>query len=256
MNLLLLSPAELRGEHGACVEAARYPPRAGLWPPAPGRVLRAGLRNGALGSARVERVEDGRVHLALALAEDPPPPLPLTLVHALPRPKMLRRVLRSATELGIKRIVLLNSSRVEKSYWSSPLLAPERLESYLLTGLEQAGDSVLPEVGLRTRFRPFVEDELPSLAAGSRCLVAQPGAPAVAPRACNGALTLAIGPEGGFTGFELELLGAAGFAPVALGARTLRVETAVPALVAALTHLDTTAADRSDPEPSPRVPAR
>jgi RsmE family RNA methyltransferase len=238
MNLLLLSPAELRGEHAACIEAARYPPRAGLWPPAPGRVLRAGLLNGALGSARVEHVEDGRVHLALALSEDPPPPLPLTLLLALPRPKMLRRVLRSVTELGIKRIVLLNSSRVEKSYWSSPLLAAERLEAYLLAGLEQAGDSVLPEVRLRPRFRPFVEDELPAIAADSHCLVAHPGAATAAPRALDGALTLAIGPEGGFTGFELGLLDTAGFAPVALGTRILRVETAVPALVATLSRLD------------------
>ena len=40
---------------------------------------------------------------------------------------MLRRVLRTAAEIGIKHIWLINSSRVEKSYWQSPLLAPEFL---------------------------------------------------------------------------------------------------------------------------------
>jgi RsmE family RNA methyltransferase len=203
-------------------------------------VLRAGLRDGPVGSARVERVEDGHIHLSLALSAPPPPALPLRLLLALPRPKMLRRVLRSATELGIKQICLLNSSRVEKSYWSSPLLEPARLDGCLVAGLEQACDTVLPRVTLCPRFRPFVEDELPSLARASRCLVAHPGVAAAAPRSLTGAVTLAIGPEGGFTDFELGLLGAAGFSAFALGTRTLRVETALPALVAALTGLDTT----------------
>lgn len=249
MNLLLLSPQELRGADAACVEVTRYPPRAGLWPPAPGRVLRAALRGGPLGTARVEQVEGGWVQLALTLSAPPPPPLPLTLLLALPRPKMLRRALRSATELGIKRIHLLNSSRVEKSYWSSPLLEAARIESYLVTGLEQACDSVLPEVCLWPRFRPFVEDRLPALASGSTCLVAHPGAACGAPARGAAPVTLAIGPEGGFTNFELALLAEAGFDAFALGARTLRVETALPALVAAL-MLSTATADVAGSDPA------
>lgn len=235
MNLLLLGSAELQAADRASVALDRYPRRTGLWPPQPGRRLRVGLRGGSIGTATVTGVEGDRVCLRVGeLAHAPPAPLPLALLLALPRPKMLRRTLRSATELGVKRIVLMNGARVDKSYWQSPLLAPERIDAVLVAGLEQCVDTVLPEVLLRPRLRPFVEDELPALAAGSTCLVAHPAAHAPAPRAVAEPLVLAVGPEGGFTDFELDLLAAAGFAAFSLGPRVLRVETALPALVATL----------------------
>jgi RsmE family RNA methyltransferase len=233
MNLLLLQPAELRGEGEAEISLSRYPPRAGLWPPAPGRALRVGLRDGRLGRGVITAVDSDSVRLDFVLSQEPPAPLPLRLLLALPRPKMLRRVLRSAAELGIKQIWLLNAARVEKSYWQSPLLSPGNLESYCAAGLEQAVDTMMPTVELRHRFKPFVEDELPSIAAGSTRLVAHPAAavtaaPAAAP------LTLAVGPEGGFTDYEVQMLCAAGFAACTLGPRVLRVETALPVLAATL----------------------
>jgi RsmE family RNA methyltransferase len=50
----------------------------------------------------------------------------------------------------------------------------------------------------------------------------------------NQPCTLAIGPEGGFIPYEIEKLQQAGFAGVHLGARILRVENAVTALVSRL----------------------
>jgi 16S rRNA (uracil1498-N3)-methyltransferase len=245
MNLLLLADADLLAPGLAAVALARYPARAGWWPPQPGRRLQVGLRNGALGEGIVEALEAGRALVRFTLDRTPPAPLPLTLLLALPRPKMLRRVLQSAAELGIKRIWIVNSSRVEKSYWQSPLLAAQMLDRYLAAGLEQACDTVLPQVELRPRLRPFVEDELSAIAAGSRRLVAHPAAGAPAARADAGAVTLAIGPEGGFTDFEIALLAAAGFAPCTLGPRILRVETALPTLAANLfpAALNSAAAD-------------
>lgn len=234
MNLLLLEPGELRGEARAEILLSRYAPRAGLWPPAPGRRLRVGLRDGRIGNATVSAVDGHTALLALeALQDEPPAPLPLQLLLALPRPKMLRRVLRTAAELGIKRIWLLNAARVEKSYWQSPMLSPEHIGTWCAAGLEQAVDTVMPTVNLRQRFKPFVEDELPAIAEGSTRLVAHPCAttpalPAQAP------LTLAVGPEGGFTDYEIGLLRIAGFAACSLGPRVLRVETALPVLAATL----------------------
>ena len=56
----------------------------------------------------------------------------------------------------------------------------------------------------------------------------------VVPAQLDEPLTLAIGPEGGWTPYEVEMLCARGFACHSLGARILRVETALPTLVGRL----------------------
>lgn len=153
---------------------------------------------------------------------------------ALPRPKVLNRVMAGAASLGIKRIVLINAWRVEKSYWKSPRLSPENLRLQSILGLEQARDTVLPSIETRRFFREFVEDELPSLARGTRGLVAHPNAREVCPRNVPEPVTLVVGPEGGFIEAEIASLQRAGFTPVTLGGRILRVETAVAFLTARL----------------------
>jgi RsmE family RNA methyltransferase len=168
------------------------------------------------------------------LDQQPPAPLPLTLILALPRPKVLRRVLQGLAACGVKRIVLLNSWRVDKSYWQSPVLDPRAIREQLLLGLEQGCDTVLPVVEIQSRFKPFVEDVLPSLASGVCALVAHPQACQYCPADIRRPVTLAVGPEGGFTGFEIDRLAAGGLNPVRLGERPLRVENAVPALIGRL----------------------
>lgn len=231
MNLLLLADSDFVAADRARVDGRRHRHARDVLRAAPGDELAVGRRGGRLGRGRVLAIGDDALELAVELDTEPPAKLPLTLVLALPRPKVLRRVLQSATALGARRIVLLHAARVEKSYWQSPFLAPAAIERQLLLGLEQAGDTILPEIALERRFRPFAEDRLPALAAGTRALAADPRAAAPCPRAVQGAATLAIGPEGGFVPFELGLLARAGLEPVHLGPRVLRVETAVPALV-------------------------
>lgn len=163
-----------------------------------------------------------------------PPPLPLTLALALPRPKVLKRVLRAVTALGVKRIILLNCFRVEKSYWQSPVLSSDLLQEPLIVGLEQSKDTHLPEVLLRPLFKPFVEDELPGLIKGTLPFAAHPTASTSCPRDIKKAATLAIGPEGGFIDYEIDKLIQCGFTPVHMGERILNVETAVPVLISRL----------------------
>jgi RsmE family RNA methyltransferase len=176
-------------------------------------------------------VDAQAVELSVALESDPPPPLEVQVVLALPRPKFVRRSLSALTSLGVKRIHLVNALRVEKSYWQSEELLEENVRAACIKGLEQARDTVLPEVTLHPRFRPFVEDELPALIAGGRALVADVHAREPCPANLAGHVTVAVGPEGGFIPYEVELLGSVGFAPVGLGARALTVETALAALL-------------------------
>jgi RsmE family RNA methyltransferase len=160
------------------------------------------------------------------------------LLLAIPRPKALKRVLPAVAQLGVDRVVLVNAARVEKSYFDSKVLAPDFVEELLLQGLEQARDTRLPEVLVRERFRPFVEDELDAVF-GTGAIRLLPHPPAQQPLTQVGARTaprvvLAIGPDGGWVPFEAELLEAHGFRPFSLGPRILRVETAVPVLLGQL----------------------
>ena len=196
--------------------------------------LSVGLLEGALGRGRVTRLDAEALELEVVLDQAPPPKLPLTLVLALPRPKVLNRVLAAATSLGVARIYLVNAWKVEKSYWKSPRLDAANLELQRILGLEQARDTMLPELHLRRLLRPFAEDELPGLIRGTLPLLAHPGAGEACPRAADGPVTLVIGPEGGFIPAEIDLLSRSGCRPVRLGARILRVETAVAALVGRL----------------------
>ncbi len=199
-----------------------------------GDTLRVGALGGAVGTGTVTRLDEALLEMTVQLTEAPPAPLPATLLLALPRPKVLKRVLQGITAMGVKRLVLLNSYRVEKSYWQSPVVQKETLREQLILGLEQARDTVLPEVLLRQRFKPFVEDELPALAEGTLPLLAHPVAEGDCPRRVEGPVTLAVGPEGGFIPYEVEKLVECGFQTVSLGERILRVETAVPALLGRL----------------------
>jgi RsmE family RNA methyltransferase len=201
---------------------------------AAGESLTVGVANGRIGRGTITDLADDVLEMDVALDRDPPPPLPLTLILALPRPKVLNRVIAGAAALGIKRIVLINAWRVEKSYWSSPRLTPENLRAQSILGLEQARDTALPSIELRRLFRPFVEDELPSIALGTRALVAHPHAREECPRDVHEPVTLVIGPEGGFIDAEIASLERIGFTPVSVGERILRVETAVPFLAARL----------------------
>lgn len=241
MNLLLLHPQDHITDNrwrltGRRAEHVRHV--LGL---TPGATLRAGILNGNLGEALLTKDHGNDWELRFEEQGRPPAPLPLTLIIALPRPKMLKRLLIDATSLGIKRIVLLNSWKVEKSYWNTPELHAELLREKMLLGLEQAGDTQLPELLLRPRFKPFVEDELPTLAASTRALLAHPPGANVAPTSMpmdlTEPVTLAVGPEGGWTDYELSMLEACGFERHGLGQRILRVETALPTLVGRIMRL-------------------
>ncbi len=199
-----------------------------------GDELTVGLAGGRIGRGVVTALRESALEMDVAFDREAPAPLPLRLVLALPRPLVLKRVLVAATSMGVKQIVLLNANRVEKSFWTSKALAEQSLREAVILGLEQARDTHLPEIALRRRFKPFVEDELGEFSAGGRKLVAHPGASSPCPVDVREPSTLVIGPEGGFIPYEVETLEAAGCSAIHLGERILRVETALPALIARL----------------------
>lgn len=234
MNLVLLDPGDLLAPDRARLAGRRLEHVRAVHRAAVGDDLRVGLLGGAMGTGRILRLDAEVLDLALTLDQPPPPKLPLSLVLALPRPKVLNRVVAAAASLGVARIALVNAWKVEKAYWRSPRLEAASLEAQVRLGLEQARDTVPPELHLARLFRPFVEDRLPAWTAGARALLAHPGAAEPCPRAVPGPCVLAIGPEGGWIDAEVDSLVRAGFTPVDLGPRILRVETALAVLAGRL----------------------
>jgi RsmE family RNA methyltransferase len=232
MNLLLLEPSELSPDGEARLSGRRARHVHEVLRCSPGDRIAAGLVGGLTGQAEVLASSTDELVLRTALDRPPPPPSPVALLLALPRPKILRKVLQAVAAMGVKRVVLLGSYRVEKAYWSSPLLAPEALRQELLLGLEQGKDTALPALTLERFFKPFVEDRLEEALPGAR-LVADPHAADMLERhaAPTGRVSIAIGPEGGWTPYELAELERRGFAPFSLGPRPLRVDQAVPFIV-------------------------
>ena len=234
MNLLLLEDGDFVAPDRVRLQGRRLQHLREVHRAECGDSLRVGRLGGLMGRGELLSLNAEQAELQISLDTHPPAKLPLTLLLAVPRPKMLKRVLQTVSAMGVARLVLLNSYRVEKSFWQTPFLEPAAIREQLILGLEQARDTVLPEVLIEPLFKPFVQDRLPALVRNTRCYVAHPGAAKHCPVALNQPITLAIGPEGGFIPYEVDKLVEAGFESVHLGPRILRVETAVTALVARL----------------------
>ena len=199
-----------------------------------GDSLRVGMIDGDLGSGRILRLDREELELEVILGTAPPPKLPLWLVLALPRPPVFRRLLSTVASLGVERLLVVGTARTEKSFWQSHVVETEAVRERLLLGLEQARDTVLPEVIQHRYFESLIDEVLPSWTAGRRALVAHPGAESDCPHDVSEPVTLFIGPEGGFVDYEVDRLVDSGFEAIGLGERVLRVEPVIPMLVGRL----------------------
>ncbi len=203
-----------------------------------GRSVKTGFLNGLAGTSLIVEMDGERVRL------QPEHTLPAAepwfdLLLAAPRPKVLKRLWPQLAALGVGRVVVVNAFKVEKCYFSSQWLDPAHFRPLLIEGLMQAGLTRVPEVLVRPRFKPFVEDELESLFPGALRLLAHPGAQRsfFEPADFHSRPLLAVGPEGGWTEYELKTLHAFGFRLFSLGERILRTDTACVALISVLAHL-------------------
>lgn len=238
MNLILLFDEDFEDDTGGRVARLRGRRRQHVLEivrATPGDELVVGVLDDRIGRGRVRRLDDEVLELEVELEREAPPKLDVTLVLAVPRPPVMRRVLAAATTIGVACITLLHTRRVEKTYWDARVMQPDALQEAMLLGLEQARDTRFPRLELERRFKPFAEDRLPALARLAKtALVAEPTATRSCPAALETPGLVAVGPEGGFIPFELEAFERAGLAAVKLGERALRVETAVPILLSRL----------------------
>jgi len=204
-----------------------------------GDSLTIGEIGGNIGKATIAQINNNEVTLRdIILDKKPPTKLDLTVILALPRPKVLRRLIMDMTSLGINKLIIVNSYRTQKSYWQSPLL--ERIDEFVFEGLQQAIDTVPPVIEFKKYFKPFVEDEFPTLLGNA--VIAHPyatqswksyldEAKCKSNNSDNMPKILCIGAEGGWIEYEVDLLCLHGCKAVSLGERILRTETVVNVLL-------------------------
>ncbi len=236
MNVVLLQPAELAPDGRARLSGERAAHVTKVLALGVGQSFRVGVVDGPLGTAEILAVEDGALVLACALESSVPEPPAIDLLLALPRPKVLARLLSPIAQLGVRRLVLTGAWKVERFYFDAHVLSPETHVPELLEGLAQARDTRLPLVTVHRSIAYLLDHELDGLCGDAARVVVDPSAEPRLEAVVRGApgerLVLAIGPEGGFTGRELRHLVARGFAPASLGPRILRSDVATIASLA------------------------
>jgi len=236
MNRILFEPDEIV-DGIATVGGVRAEHILGVLHGEVGQSLKTGVVGGLAGTSEIVAVsapgETPRV--SVRVCHDTPAPAPwIDLVLAPPRPRVMKRLLPQLAALGVGRIVLIGARKVEKDFWGATLLKEEIYRPLLVEGLMQCGTTILPELLVRRNFRRFLDEELDTLFPNSDRIVAHPCPDGSATSALNGRPLVAIGPEGGWTDNEVELLEAHGFRRFSLGPRILRTDTATISLVAVL----------------------
>jgi 16S rRNA (uracil1498-N3)-methyltransferase len=159
--------------------------------------------------------------------------LRITLVQGIARGEKMDWILQKATELGVASVVPVSSERSEVRLEGER--AGKRLahwRSVVIAACEQSGRARVPAV----EASQSLADALGGLADQPRYLLDPQAARAIgelgtAPLA---ACVLAVGPEGGWSPRDRELLAQAGFEGLRLGPRVLRTETAGIAAIAVL----------------------
>jgi len=199
-----------------------------------GQNIRVGVIDGPVGEGIIEEMNKSAVVMTCRLGSEIPDPPGVGLLLALPRPKVMKRLWAPLASLGLGHIVLTNAAKVERNYFDTKWLSEEHYRPLLIDGLMQSGDTRLPHVTVCRRFKVFVEDELDQVFAGYSRFVCHPGGRSAVDSLSSGKpgrLLLAVGPEGGWTEFELDLLKAHGFDSISLGRRVLRSDTACIAVL-------------------------
>ena len=166
-------------------------------------------------------------------------PLRITLVQAVSRGERMDWTLQKATELGVRTIVPVLSARSVVRLDDKQAEKKQRHWQAIVAGAcEQCGRSVVPEIRQPQELSRYLAS---STREGQRFVLSPTGPASLAGLTSVGPrVELLIGPEGGLDDAELERAAAAGFAPVRLGPRVLRTETAG---IVALTVLQATWGD-------------
>ena len=199
-----------------------------------GDTFRMGIINQSEGDAVITSIKDDGVFFSYE-PKTVPVMHPVTLLCAQVRPICMKRILREAVSLGVKRIILCGSDTGEKSYLSSNLYKTGEYKEYLLDGAMQACHAGMSEVLFANTADGAIR-MVNEHCSGSDLIVLDNvvGSVPLSSAEIGPEAVIAIGPERGWSDRERRLFSEAGYRPMLLGSRVLRTETACNAGVAVL----------------------
>lgn len=216
-----------------------------------GDVFKAGIINGKIGEALISHLSEEKIVFSFCpntpdknldntdagKIESKPLPLPpIKIILGFPRPIQLRRILRDAASLGFAEIILCGTELGERSYLKSNLSSPEEIKKYLLDGISQAGQTLLPAFSFCGAVKEALKNLKTASFKGSRVLLDIGDFPSLSTFKMKKGeeLTIAIGSERGWTQNEREAFLAEGFISYSMGKRILRTETALTSALSVL----------------------
>ena len=150
---------------------------------------------------------------------------PVTIAVSVPKRALMDDIVRKLSELGVQRIVPLETERSVLKPGPSKL---DRWRKIAGESLRQCGRATPLQVDEVTRFA----DGMEMLRDANTKLILHPDPSTVAfpsilgPHPLASPVCVAVGPEGGFSDPEIAIARSLGFAPVGLGNSILRIETA------------------------------
>ncbi|MHC4197593.1 MAG: RsmE family RNA methyltransferase [Planctomycetota bacterium] len=192
--------------------------------------------------ARIVGAERGIARLCIERVDkvDREARIPISLAFSVPKGKKAEFLVQKCCELGVRRLIPLGCERSVVKLAQEGSHKTERWRSVALESSKQCGRTYVTEVSEVVSFKGLVEME--SIRDYRPRLFASTGPEAVVLSEVIGGDTgpggvlCIIGPEGGFTEEETEVAVRSGCAPVSLGPRVLRTETAAVALVSILLY--------------------
>ena len=196
-----------------------------------------GLVNGFAGRAVITKIDSEAIAIDWKQETPPLPLFPITLLVAQVRPICMKRILREAVSLGVERIVVSGTDTGERSYRDAKLWKGGEYREYLLSGAQQAGRTVVPELKLFDTLydaeREYKQEDTGLVRIALDNI--KPETKLSTMQIPDGnKYILAVGPERGWSSHEREFLTGSGYLSAGLGDRILRTETACSAGLAIL----------------------
>ena len=241
MNLILLFPEDFTRTSRVCLSDYRAKHIREIHRATVGKTLKVGKAGGGVGDGTIVAIKGDTVELEVSIPDTVPETPQVSLILALPRPQTLKKVLETIGAFGLRRLCLVDTDRVQKSFFSSKLLKDRAWMKHLRLGMEQGGRTYLPEMTVEPSLEKFFE-KADALFPEAVKVIAHPGLEGslwetTLADGKHAELVAAIGPEGGWLDREVEAFRKNGFLPIRLGTTTHRVENAVTALLAQVEFL-------------------